>query len=306
MRQRRADGRRDLDVADSAAQSGSVWLRAMPAVFVFFWSTGFVAAKYGMPYAPPGRFLAWRFALVIVLLGVIVAIMRAPWPATRAQALHLAVAGVLVQAAYLGGVFYAIDRGMSAGLAALLVGLQPVLTAIGAAVLLDERASARQWLGLALGLGGAALVLWNKISVTGLSGPAIAYAAIGLVGITAGTLYQKRYCGHFDLRTGALIQFVAALACVAPFALVETRPVEWTAELVGAMLWLVVVLSLFTIALLAILIRRGAATKVASLFYLVPPTTALMGFALFGEQLSGLAMLGMALAVVGVALVVRQ
>ena len=175
-----------------------------------------------------------------------------------------------------------------------------------AAPLLGERVTPRQWLGLALGLGGTLLVVWNKITVTGLSLPAIGLSVLALVSITGGTLYQKRFCGNFDLRTGAVIQFAAALVVMLPFALAESRPVEWTPRFIGALAWLVVVLSIFTIGLLALLIRRGAATKVASFFYLVPPVTAVMGYLMFGETLTGFAMGGMLLAVIGVALVVRQ
>ncbi len=280
-------------------------MRAMPAVFVILWSSGFVGAKFGLPSAPPGTFLLLRFALVVALLLPIIALSRAPWPGTRAQAGHLAVTGILIQAGYLGGVFYSLDQGMSVGLSALICGLQPALTA-AAAPLLGERVTRRQWLGVALGLAGTALVVANKVTVMGLSVGAILFSVLALLSMTTGTLYQKRFAGNFDLRTGAAIQFVAAFVVMLPFALAESRPVVWTADFVGALAWLVVVLSIGAISLLALLIRRGAATKVVSLFYLVPPTTALMAFAMFGERLTGLAIVGMAMSVVGVALVVRQ
>lgn len=278
----------------------------MPAVFVILWSSGFVGAKFGLPSAPPATFLALRFVLVVALLAPLIWLMRAPWPASNRQAWHLAVTGVLVQAGYLGGVFFSIDHGMSAGLSALIVGLQPVLTAFVAAPLLGERLSARQWLGVALGFAGTALVVWNKINVANLTLPAIGFSVIALLAMTSGTLYQKRFAGNFDLRTGALVQFAAAFVVMLPLALLETRPVEWTADFIGALAWLVVVLSIGAISLLALLIRRGAATRVVSLFYLVPPTTALMAFAMFGERLTGLAMIGMVVSVMGVALVVKQ
>jgi drug/metabolite transporter (DMT)-like permease len=278
----------------------------MPAVFVILWSSGFVGAKFGLPSAPPATFLALRFVFVVALLAPLIWLMRAPWPASSRQAWHLAVTGVLVQAGYLGGVFFSIDHGMSAGLSALIVGLQPVLTAFVAAPLLGERLSPRQWLGVALGFAGTALVVWNKINVANLTLPAIGFSVIALLAMTSGTLYQKRFAGNFDLRTGALVQFAAAFVVMLPLALLETRPVEWTAGFVGALAWLVVVLSIGAISLLALLIRRGAATRVVSLFYLVPPTTALMAFAMFGERLTGLAMIGMVVSVIGVALVVKQ
>jgi drug/metabolite transporter (DMT)-like permease len=195
---------------------------------------------------------------------------------------------------------------MSAGLAALVVGTQPILTAIAAAPFLGERVTARQWAGLALGFGGVTLVAAQRATLAGLTAFGVAMILIALLSITAGTLYQKRHCGAFDLRTGSVIQFVAAALVLGPFAAAfERDPVRWTAEFVGALAWLVLVLSIGAISLLALLIRRGAATKVASLFYLVPPVTAAIAFALFGERLEPLGIAGFALAVLGVALVVR-
>jgi len=279
----------------------------MPATFVFLWATGFVGAKYGLPYAQPATFHVYRFILVVALLLPIALVLRAPWPPSRSQALHIAVAGVLLHGGYLGGVFASIHAGMSAGLSALIVGLQPILTALAAAPLLGERVTARQWLGLALGFVGVALVVAQRLTVGGLSGFSLAMAALALVSITIGTVYQKRFCGAFDLRSGAVIQFVAAGLALAPFALAfEHEPVRWTVEFVFAMTWLVLVLSIGAISLLTLLIRRGAATKVASLFYLVPPVTATIAYFLFGEKLGPLALAGFVLAVVGVAVVVRN
>jgi drug/metabolite transporter (DMT)-like permease len=279
----------------------------MPATFVFLWATGFVGAKYGLPYAQPATFLVYRFILVVALLLPIALVLRAPWPPSRSQALHIAVAGVLLHGGYLGGVFASIHAGMSAGLSALIVGLQPILTALAAAPLLGERVTARQWLGLALGFVGVALVVAQRLTVGGVSGFSLAMAVLALVSITIGTVYQKRFCGAFDLRSGAVIQFVAAGLALAPFALAfEHEPVRWTVEFVFAMTWLVLVLSIGAISLLTLLIRRGAATKVASLFYLVPPVTATIAYFLFGEKLGPLALAGFVLAVVGVAVVVRN
>lgn len=283
------------------------WVGWMPATFVFLWATGFIGAKYGLPYAQPATFLVLRFMLVVALMLPIALALRAPWPPSRSQLVHVAIAGVLLHGGYLGGVFTAIHAGMSAGLSALIVGLQPILTALVAAPLLGERVTRRQWLGLALGFGGVALVVAQRLTIGGLSGFSFAMAALALVSITFGTVYQKRYCGAFDLRSGAVIQFVAAGLALAPFALLfEHDPVHWTGELVFAMAWLVLVLSIGAISLLTLLIRRGAATKVASLFYLVPPVTATIAFFLFGETLGPLALAGFALAVIGVAVVVRN
>lgn len=230
---------------------------------------------------------------------------RAAWPRTPGQVAHIAVSGVLVHACYLAGVFEAIHFGMSAGLIALIVGMQPILTALAAAPFLGERVTAREWLGLVLGLAGVALVVMQKVTLFGLSGSALAAAIGALLSITSGTLYQKRYCGSFDLRTGSVIQFVSAGIVVLPFAIgIEALRVDWTGDFVFALGWLVVVLSIGAISLLNLLIRRGAATKLASLFYLVPPTTAVLAYFLFGETLTPAAIAGMVLAIAGVALVV--
>lgn len=282
------------------------WVGWMPATFVFLWATGFIGAKYGLPYAEPATFLVLRFILVVALMLPLALVLRAPWPASGAQVCHIAVAGVLLHGGYLGGVFTAIHAGMSAGLAALIVGLQPILTAL-AAPFIGERVTPRQWLGLALGFGGVALVVAQRLAFGGLTGFSFAMAVLALVSITVGTVYQKRFCGAFDLRSGAVIQFVAAGLALAPFAAAfEHEPVRWSGELAFALAWLVLVLSIGAISLLTLLIRRGAATKVASLFYLVPPVTATIAFVLFGETLGPLALAGFALAVLGVAVVVRS
>jgi drug/metabolite transporter (DMT)-like permease len=280
--------------------------RLAPVFFVLLWSSGFIGAKYGLPYAGPATFLALRFALVVALLVVLALAARAPWPGL-AQAGHLLVVGVLVQAGYLGGVFSAIHLGMSAGVSSLIVGLQPLLTAFAAGLLLGDRISGRQWFGLALGLAGLVLVVGYRSTLIGATRGSVAMALLALGSITAGTLYQKRFGGAFDLRTGAVVQFVAAFVVVAPFAwIAEGWQVEWTPEFLFALGWLVIVLSIGAISLLALLIRRGEATKVASLFYLVPPVTAVVAFLVFGERLPLVAVAGMAFAVVGVALVVRN
>lgn len=281
-------------------------VRAMPALFVLIWSTGFLIAKYGLPYAPPLTFLEWRYAVALALLAPIIWIARAPWPSSSAMTGHIATAGVLVHAGYLSGVWAAIELGMPAGLAALIVGLQPVLTAF-AGPWLGERVGARHWAGVVLGFAGVALVVSNKIELIGLSNASIALSVMALLSITAGTLYQKRYCPSFDLRTGAFIQYGASFLVTLPFALaLEDGSVQWTPQMFFALGWSVLALSLGAIFLLFLLIRWGAATRVVSLFYLTPPTTALMAYWWFDEALSLIAILGMALAVVGVALVVRR
>lgn len=282
---------------------------AMPWIFVLIWSTGFIVAKFGLPYAPPLTFLLLRFAGVLAVLIPMVLLMRAPWPVGKFR--HIAFAGILVQAGYLGGVWCAIKLGMPAGLSALIVGMQPVLTAF-AAPLIGERVSGRQWGGLVLGLSGVALVVANKITLTGLSWESIGLCVFALLSITVGTLYQKRYCAHFDLRTGTTIQFAASLVVILPFAIAFEHltpgfeTVEWTPRFVGALLWSIFALSIGAIFLLFALIRKSAATRVTSLLYLTPPTTAVMAWIMFGEAFSIIGMTGMVLAVIGVAFVVRK
>ncbi len=279
--------------------------RLTPLLFVLLWSTGFIGAKYGLPYAEPLTFLVSRYVLVIVLMSVLALAMRAPWPASPREALHIGVTGLLVQALYLGGVFMSIHRGLPAGISALVVGMQPLLTAALAGALLGERVSARQWAGLALGFGGVALVVGSKASVDGVDGDALVHmlvpALAALLGITAGTLYQKRFCPRFDLRTGSVMQFLPSLVVTLLVASqTETMEIEWTGDFVFALGWLVLVLSIGAISLLNLLIRSGSAVNVASLFYLTPPATALIAWAMFGETLSALGIAGMVIAVSGV------
>jgi len=277
----------------------------MPVVFVVLWSSGFIGAKYGLPYAEPFTFLLWRFAIVSVLLALAAWAWRARWPRTQREAGHIAVAGLLVHAGYLGGVFGAIHLRISAGEMAIIAGLQPVLTAMLAGPFLGERISKRQWLGVVLGFLGVVLVMHERIAPG--QAPVAGYlsALFALASITFGTLYQKRFCSHMDLRSGGAIQFaVSAVAMVLAAGLFETMRVTWSAEFIFALAWLVVVLSLGAISLLYLLIRHGEAARVTSMFYLIPPVTAIMAFVIFGERLSFLALAGMALTVLGVALVV--
>jgi drug/metabolite transporter (DMT)-like permease len=283
------------------------WASIAPMLFVVLWSTGFIGAKYGLPYAEPLTFLLWRFVLVTVLLALLAWHAQARWPASPRAVGHIAVVGLLLHGGYLGGVFVAIHQGVSAGTMALIAGLQPALTAAAAGPLLDERVGPRQWIGLALGLAGVALVVHERIGISTATPIGYGLAFLALFAITAGTLYQKRFCADMDLRTGGVIQFAAAALAMSLLApLFETMRVQWTGQFVFALVWLVVVLSLGAISLLYVLIRHGEAARVASLFYLVPPVTALMAYAIFGERLGMLALGGMAMTVVGVALVVAR
>ena len=279
----------------------------VPALFVLLWSTGFIGARLGLPHAEPLTFLTLRYLAVIALMLPLALVLRAPWPTAIAEVRHIAIAGLLMQGAYLGGVFCAVHAGMSAGVVALIVGMQPLLTAAVAGRLLGERVTRLQWCGLALGLAGVTLVVWQRMSLHGLSAGSLLLGLGALAGITLGTLYQKRYCPAFDLRTGSVIQFAAALAVTLPLAFsIETMQVQWTGEFLFALGWLVLVLSVGATTMLFRLIRRGAATRVTSLFYLTPAVTAVMVWLMFGETLSMMAICGMVIAVTGVALANRE
>ena len=293
--------------------SESTLTRAMPAVFVLIWSTGFIVAKFGLPYAPPLHFLAIRYFLSIICFLVWIALARAAWPREQSQWLHLGATGILMHAGYLGGVWIAVKGGMGSGLAALIVGLQPVLTALwvswvasGDAGQDTQKVTSRQWLGLALGLGGLLLVVSRKFGdgheVTALT---LAATIIALLSITAGTLYQKRFVKPTDVRTANAIQLGAALLVTLPLTVLETEAIAWNPSFMGAMAWSVLALTLGGSSLLYLLIQRGVATAVTSLLYLVPPTTALMAWALFDELITTATVLGTALTALGVSLVVR-
>lgn len=299
-----------MNIAASTTRQ-DLLLRAMPVVFVLIWSTGFIVARYGMPHSPPMSFLTLRYLLSVLCFAAWARAAGAVWPATGGQFGHLAVTGVLMHAGYLGGVWSAVKLGMGAGLAALLVGLQPVLTAVWISGR-GGRVNARQWGGLALGLTGLFLVVWEKLGLGEINRLNLVLAAIALLSITAGTLYQKRFILPCDVRTANLVQLAAAFAVTLPLALLESEAMHWTDaggginwELAGAMMWSVLALTLGGSSLLYLLIQRGAATSVTSLLYLVPPCTALIAWVLFAEPITGLTMIGMALAAAGVSLVVR-
>ena len=275
------------------------------------WSTGFIFTKLGIPYAEPLTFMAIRFAIVLPLMVGLALIMRAAWP-SRTEAGHSLVVGALLHGLYLGGVFIAFAEGVPAGVAALIVCLQPVLTATAVGAVLGEQVRPVQWLGLVLGLAGVAMVLWRKMGLDGgleAEGSLVGYgfAALSLLGITASTIYQKRFCADVHPASGGVYQYAAAGVLVtAGAALTETWRVDFTApEFLASLFWLAVVLSIVTVWLLMIMIRRGAASKVASLFYLVPAFVAFFAWLLFDETLGPLALAGMAVAVLGVALVNR-
>jgi drug/metabolite transporter (DMT)-like permease len=279
---------------------------------VLIWSTGFVVARLGMPHAPPMSFLALRFAMSAACFVAWMAIAGVAWP-PRQQWPHLAASGVLMHAGYLGGVWSAVKSGMGAGTVALLVGLQPVLTAMWLSVTASPRAhgsgrsvTAQQWAGLALGLTGLALVVWRKLGVGEVTPVNLGLSVVALCSITVGTLYQKRFVRVADVRAASAVQLLASLLVALPLALLEPEAMDWQPELVAAMAWSVLGLTLGGSSLLYLLIQRGAATQVTSLLYLVPPCTAAMAWWLFGEAFTPLMMLGMLLTVCGVAMVVRD
>ncbi|HEY3431561.1 MAG TPA: DMT family transporter [Rhodocyclaceae bacterium] len=274
--------------------------RFYPALFVFFWSTGFIGAKYGLPHAEPLTFLLLRYLLVVALMSLVAVLTRAPWPRDRRHWFHIGISGVLMHGLYLGGVFLSISHGLPAGVTSLVVGLQPLLTAVGAGWVLKEKVIPRQWLGLGLGLLGAVLVLSGRITA-GFDLAGLVPALFALLGITLGTLYQKRFCPSFDWRTGAVAQFIpAAVVTFIAASLTENFHIDFVPQFIFALGWLVLVLSVGAISLLNYLIRSGSAVNVVSLFYLTPACTAAIAWLLFGEVLSGLALLGMALAIWGV------
>ncbi|SDU38225.1 DMT family transporter [Stappia sp. ES.058] len=278
-----------------------------PGIFVLLWSTGFIGSKLGAPYIEPFVFLSIRFLLVLPLLFALILATRASWPKTGTEVLHCLVAGALIHGIYLGGIFYAIDNGMPAGIAALVLGLQPLLTALLAGPLLGEKVAARHWAGLAVGACGLLLVVGPRLGVdaSGLTPVNALVCLLAVAGMSVGTVYQKRFAGGIDLLSGTLIQYAGALLIVVPLALGESWTIVWSGQMIFAMGWLVLVLSIGAILLLMVLIRRGSAARVASLFYLVPVAAAIESYFLFGETLTVVQIAGSAL-VVGALLMIRE
>jgi drug/metabolite transporter (DMT)-like permease len=296
----------------SASREISAWVKAMPAVFVLIWSTGFIVARYGMPYAPPFSFLLWRYFFSILCFLPWIVLARVAWPRDPRQVLHLAVTGVLMHAGYLGGVWAAVKLGMGSGLSALIVGIQPVLTAIWLSTMSRQSGvtvSPRQWLGLLLGFVGLVMVVSRKFALgtplDHVTPENMAWAVMALLAITSGTLYQKRFVQPCDVRTANTVQLLAAALVTIPLALLEPDGMQWNGQLIGAMAWSVLGLTLGGSSLLYLLIQRGAAATVTSLMFLVPPTTAAIAWLLFDEQITAMTLLGTAITAVGVSLVVR-
>lgn len=291
----------------SPGGNAGAWVRAMPWVFVLIWSTGFVVARLAMPHAPPLSFLSLRYLLSVLLFLAWVWASGARWPVGRRQWLHLALTGVLMHGGYLGGVWAAVKLGLGAGTSALIVGLQPLLTALWmSAQGPSHRVSARQWVGLLLGLSGLVLVVQHRLGAGQAGVLNLSLAVLALASITVGTLYQKRWVAPCDVRSAAVVQLGAALLATAPLALLEAEPARWHADLWIALAWSVLALTLGGSSLLYLLIQRGAATQVTSLMYLVPPCTALLAWVMFDEALTRGIVVGMVLAALGVGLVLRD
>jgi drug/metabolite transporter (DMT)-like permease len=272
------------------------------------WATGFIGARLSATDAEPFSFLAIRFAVVAAILAVAALLAGAPWPSRRA-AVHALVVGGLIHGVYLGGVFWSISRGLPAGVSALIVGLQPLVTALLAAPFLGERITARHWLGLGIGILGVAMVVWPKLTfgAHGITPLTMAASVLATLSITVGSIYQKRHMTGLDLRSGNAVQFLGAAAVMGLAAMVSERfHITWTGEVIFAMAWLVLVLSIGAITLLYLMIRHGEVSRIAGLFYLVPAVTAALAWALFGESLSPVQILGMAVSAAAVMLVTRR
>ena len=283
-------------------------IKMIPFLFVILWASGFVGARFGLEYAEPMTFLSLRMVLNVVLFAVLIMLLQRRIPTGR-QFWHSCVSGLFIHGLYLGGTFQAIHWGIPAGLASLLVGSQPIFTALILLLMGTERFNLAQWLGLALGFAGISCVLMGNIEwqSDAHKWAAIAMCVVSLIGITVGTLYQKKFCQGVDLLGGALVQYVAAVALLLPAAMqFETMQVEWTPTFMMTLGWLVVVLSCIAILLLLYMVEHGASSSVASVFYLVPPTTAIQAWICFGESFDRLGALGFVLAAVAVYLVVKK
>lgn len=280
---------------------------ALAWYFVIVWGSGFLATKTGIQYAAPFTFLSIRFVVGVACLTPIVLLLKPRWPETSAEWFHIIVAGLLMHAIHLSGSHYAQYLGMSAGVAAIILAAQPLLTAIIAARWLGEQPSTRQWIGVAIGLGGVAMVVWHKINIAAVGVGSLAAVAIGLTALTAGTLYQRKFCARADLRSSALIQFIACLFVTAPLGFfVEGAKVQWSWPLVFAILFLVVFASILAVNALHTLMRRGEATRVSGMLYLPPIVAVALEWPLFGVVPTALSIVGIAVTCVGVGLAVRK
>ena len=283
--------------------------KLIPWVFVWIWSTGFIAAKYGLPYAEPFTLLSYRFVITLFFLLILIIYKKSPWPETRLDFFHLLIAGVLIHGVYLGGVFQALKWGMPAGLGAMVIGLQPIGMALVAGVLLKEEVSKKQWTGLIMGLVGLYLVLFDSLDLTeqiafdGFPIWAVFAVIISLFAISIGTIYQKRFCSNMNLYSGAWVQyFSASILCILIVLFFENGEVSWSRTFILAMTWQVLGLSIGAILLLMTMIKKDALASVGSYFYLVAPLVAIQAWFLFEETIGISALAGVALISFGVAI----
>ncbi|MHB8667276.1 MAG: DMT family transporter [Burkholderiales bacterium] len=275
--------------------------------FVVVWGSGFVATKVGLQYAAPFTFLTLRYTFGLACLIPLVLVLRPRWPSSRTELAHVLVAGLLMHAINLGGSHYAQYLGMSAGITALILAVQPLLTALAASRWMNQRLVGRQWLGIALGLAGVALVVWHKIDIHAVSWASLAAVAISLAAITSGTLYQRVFCPRVDLYSGALLQFAISLAVLAPLAwTVEGMHVRWAWQLFAAIVFLVIFASILAVNVLHTLMRHGEAARVTSLMYLTPVFAVVLELLMFGVVPTPLSLVGMAVTCLGVAMVAWQ
>lgn len=292
---------------NNAPHSGA-WLQAAPAMFVVLWATGFIGSRLSAPYAEPLSFLSVRFAIVAVLFALISLALRARWP-DRRTALVAVVIGMLTQGGYLGGIFWAIYYGMPAGVAALITALQPLLTTVLAGLFLGERAGLRHWAGLITGIIGVGLVVWPKLTFdnVGITPVTLLAAFLATLSITIGAVLQKRFLSQVDLRTGNALQFVGGGMVVFAGALLsESFAIEWNGDVIFAMAWLVLVLSLGALSLLYLMIRHGEVSRVSSLFFMVPAVTSIIAYFLFDEKLVLVQLAGMVICAGAVLMVTRK
>ena len=284
--------------------------KAAPGLFVLLWSTGFIGVKYGIPYAPPFYFVAIRMAIAALLLFVAQTFLRKSQPITKAIILPSTLIGLTLHGAYVGGCFFAVSRGLPAGITALIVSLQPVLVSLLAAKYLNEHLDKRAIAGLVLGLIGLFVVVIPRINMTGansISIISITACVVGLLGGTSGTILQKKYGGAIPTLAGTSIQYAATAILLLTLALIFEKPeIEWTPKFIGALAWLVIALSFGAILLLFFLLSHGSAASVSSLYYLVPAATAIEAYFFFDEHVSIISVLGTLMSVIGVWLVVGK
>lgn len=276
----------------------------LPLMFVMLYGSGFVGAKYGLPYSPPLTFLVLRFGLAAALISLLAIILRARWPGSLLEMLHIATAGALTVGMFSAGVFVSISVGLSPAISALIIALQPILVAVFASCLLGEKLTRRQWIGLAMGLLGVTFVVWHKIDPSTLQFFGVGMSVIGLLGVTFGNIYQKRFCANMSLFPGGAIQSITSALILLPLAMAfESMEVIWDVQFVIALGYMAVGVSIGALSLLYIMIRRGDVSRVASVFYLVPVSAAITSYLLYGETFDAPVIAGVLVVAVGVYLV---